>query len=138
MTRSPGTALARSTTMTPEARRDRWPLVLAALHFGHSLWFARLYPEGVYDPDLLAYFVYFANWLGGVTALHHVSYFTVPKPLLVFLLGPVASAPAVFAVSALLSSLLGVLVYEIGRIAFGQTAGILFSLALLLDMVPRL
>jgi hypothetical protein len=120
--------------MTSDGRRDRWPFALAALHLGHSLWFARLYPHGVYDPDLMAYFVYFANWLGGITSLHDVPYFTVPKPLPVFLLGPLANAPAVFVVSALLSAWLGVLVYQIGRIAFGQTAGVLFSLALLLDV----
>jgi hypothetical protein len=49
-------------------------------------------------------------------------------------LGPIASAPAVFVVSALCSALLGVLVYAIGRIAFGETVGILWSLALLLDV----
>jgi len=113
---------------------DRWAAALAALHLGHSLWFARLYPDAIHDPDLLAYFVYFANWAAGVTALHDVSYFTVPKPLLVFALGPLASAPAAFAVSALVSSALGALVYLIARDAFGRTPAILASLLLLLDV----
>jgi hypothetical protein len=120
--------------MESDGRRDRWPFVLAALHLAHSLWFARLYPEGVHDPDLLAYFVYFANWASGITALHDVPYFTVPKPLPVFLLGPLADASAVFVVSAVLSAWLGAVVYLIGRIAFGRAAGVLFSLALLLDV----
>ena len=120
--------------MTSRAGRDRWPILLAALHLLHSLWFARLYPEGVNDPDLLAYFVYFANWVGGVTALHDISFFPVPKPLPVFLLGPLASAPAVFALSALLSAWLGVAVYQIGRLTFGHTAAVLWSIMLLFDV----
>jgi hypothetical protein len=120
--------------MTSAGNRDRWPYLIAALHAGHSLWFARLYPDGVYDPDLLAYFVYFANWLAGITALHDVSYFTVPKPLPVFLLGPLASAPLVFALSALLSGWLGVVIYRIGCLAFDRTTAVLWSLFLLLDV----
>src|SRR6185369_11664355 len=116
-----GMALAPFGAMTSASGRDRWPWVLAALHLGHSLWFARVYPDGVYDPDLLAYFVYFSNWLAGITALHDVSYFTVPKPLPVFLLGPLGSAPLVFGLSALLSAWLGVVVYRIGRLAFDRT-----------------
>jgi hypothetical protein len=120
--------------MSPDARRDPWPLVLVALHLAHTLWFWRLYPGGVQDPDLLAYFVYFANWTGGLTALHDVPYFTVPKPLLVFVLGPLGSASVAFALSAGLSALLGLLVYAIGRQAFDRTTGVLFSLLLLLDV----
>jgi hypothetical protein len=120
--------------MSSSAPRDRWPVALAALHLAHSLWFASLYPDGVHDPDLLAYFVYFANWLTGTTALHAMPYFTVPKPLLVFVLGPLASAQAAFVVSAVCSALLGVVVYEVGRRAFDRTTGILFSLVLLLDV----
>lgn len=120
--------------MAGRPSRDLWPLVLAGLHLLHSLWFASLYPEGMYDPDLLAYFVYFANWLGGVTALQAIPYFPVPKPLPVFLLGPLADVHAVFALSALLSAWLGVVVYLIGRRAFGRTAGVAWSLLLLLDV----
>lgn len=114
--------------------RDRWPLALAAIHLGHTLWFASVYPEVVYDPDLLAYFVYFKNLLTGTTSLHDASYFTVPKPLLVFLLGPLDSAQAAFAVSALAAAAFGALVYLIGSRVFGRTVGILCSLVLLLDV----
>src|SRR5262245_53666924 len=120
--------------MSSPEPRDRWPVILGALHLVHTLWFASLYPDGIHDPDLLAYFVYFANWLSGTTSLHAVPYFTVPKPLLVFVLGPLASAPAAFAVSALCSALLGVVVYQVGRRAFDRTTGVLFSLVLLLDV----
>ena len=40
----------------------------------------------------------------------------------------------VFVVSAVLSAWLGAVVYLVGRIAFGRAAGVLFSLALLLDV----
>jgi len=121
-------------SMTSGTGRDRWPILLAALHLTHSLWFAHLYPQGVNDPDLLAYFVYFANWVGGVTALHDLSFFPVPKPLPVFLLGPLASARVVFVLSALLSAWLGIVVYQIGRLAFGRAAGVLWSIMLLFDV----
>jgi hypothetical protein len=48
-------ALAPLGSMTSASGRDRWPWLLAALHFGHSLWFARLYHDGVYDQDLIDY-----------------------------------------------------------------------------------
>jgi hypothetical protein len=73
-------------------RRDWWPFALFSLHLAQSFAFARLYPQAVYDPDLLAYFIYFRNWLEHSTALHGIAYFTVPKPLPVFLLGPLADA----------------------------------------------
>jgi hypothetical protein len=114
--------------------RDRWPLWLGAAHVAHTLWFGSAYPEVVYDPDLLAYFVYFANWLAGTTALHETAYFTVPKPLLVFLLGPLDSAQAAFAVSALAAGAFGALVYLIARQAFGRTTAILCSALLLVDV----
>jgi hypothetical protein len=121
--------------MSPRARpRDPWPFVLAAAHLAHTLWYASLYPDGVHDPDLLAYFVYFRSWLEGSTALHDTAYFAVPKPLLVFVLGPLGSPAAAFAVSALGAAALGALVYLIGRDVFGRTAGILASALLLLDV----
>lgn len=116
------------------AARDRWPYLLAAAHVAHTLWFGSAYPEVVYDPDLVAYFVYFANWLGGVTALHDVPYFTVPKPLLVFLLGPLDSAQAAFAVSALAAGAFGALVYLIARPALGRGVAIVASAMLLVDV----
>lgn len=104
-----------------------------AVHLLHAAVFARLYPDNLYDPDLLAYFVYFRNWLAHDTTLHGVAYFTHPKPLLVFVLGPLASVSLAFACSALASAALGSVVYLIGRDCFGRPAGMLFSLFLLLD-----
>jgi hypothetical protein len=114
--------------------RDYWPFALAAAHLAHTLWFGSAYPEVVYDPDLLAYFVYWKNLVAGVTSLHDASYFTVPKPLLVFLLGPLDSAQAAFLVSAVAAAAFGALVYLITARLFGRTVGVLCSLALLLDV----
>jgi hypothetical protein len=69
----------REPPATASLLRDPWILVLAALHLGHSLWFARLYPDGIHDPDLLAYFVYFKNWASGTTSLHDVACFLIPN-----------------------------------------------------------
>jgi len=113
---------------------DPWPFALFALHLVHGFWFASLYPDAIQDPDLLAYFVYFRNWLAGSTVLHGVSYFTVPKPLLVFVLGPLADASAALTVSVVIAAVLGALVYLIGRDTFGRVVGVLLSLALLLDV----
>jgi hypothetical protein len=119
---------------TPRPARDYWPFLIGAAHVAHTLWFGSVYPEVVYDPDLIAYFVYFKNWITGSTALHGTAYFTVPKPLLVFLLGPLDSAQAAFAVSAVCAGLFGALVYLICRRVFGRTTAILCSLVLLLDV----
>jgi hypothetical protein len=113
---------------------DPWPLALFAIHLLHGLWFRSLYPQAIQDPDLLAYFVYFRNWAADSTVLHGVSYFTVPKPLLVFVLGPLADASAAFTVSAVVAAGIGALVYLIGRDTFGRVVGVLLSLALLLDV----
>jgi hypothetical protein len=114
--------------------RDWWPVALGGLHAAHTLWFGAVYPDVVYDPDLVAYFVYFRNWITGTTSLHDAAYFTVPKPLLVFLLGPLDSAQAAFAVSALTAGIFGALVYLIGRNVFDRTVGIVCSLMLLVDI----
>ena len=45
--------------------RDYWPFAIGAVHLAHTLWFASAYPEVVYDPDLLAYFVYWKNLVTG-------------------------------------------------------------------------
>jgi hypothetical protein len=116
------------------AGRDWWPVALGAVHAAHTLWFGSMYPDVVYDPDLVAYFVYFRNWLTGTTSLHDAAYFTVPKPLLVFLLGPLDSAQAAFAVSAVAAGIFGALVYLIARRTFDRTVGILCSLMLLVDI----
>jgi hypothetical protein len=114
--------------------RDYWPLALFAAHLGHTLWFGSVYPEVVYDPDLLAYFVYWTNLVTGTTSLHDTPYFTVPKPLLVFLLGPFDNAQAAFTVSAVAAGAFGALVYLITKRLFGRTAGVLCSAVLLLDV----
>lgn len=114
--------------------RDLWPQVFFCLHAAHSVWYAGLYPHGVYDPDLLAYFVYFRNWLTATPSLHDVDYFTVPKPLLVFGLGPLADASLAFMITAVASAFVGSLVYLIGREAFGRVQGALMSAMLLLDV----
>jgi hypothetical protein len=62
------------------------------LHLAHSILVAHWYPNHIFDADLLAYCLYFRNWLNHDTALHGVSYFMLPKPLLVFTLGPLATA----------------------------------------------
>lgn len=123
--------------MTPpptRPSRDQWPKIFFCLHAAHSVWYAGLYPHGVYDPDLLAYFVYFENWLAGSAALHDVDYFTVPKPLLVFGLGPLADASLAFMITAIASAFVGSLVYLIGRETFGRVQGGLMSAVLLLDI----
>jgi hypothetical protein len=114
--------------------RDLWPQVFFCLHAAHSVWYAGLYPHGVYDPDLLAYFVYFKNWLTHTSSLYDIDYFTVPKPLLVFGLGPLADASLAFMITAIASAFVGTLVYLIGREAFGRTQGALMSAILLLDV----
>jgi len=114
--------------------RDLWPKVFFGLHALHSVWYAGLYPHGVFDPDLLAYFVYFRNWITQTASLHDIDYFTVPKPLLVFGLGPLADASLAFTLTAVASAFLGSLLYLIGRETFGRTVGVLLSSALLLDI----
>lgn len=122
------------TRLLDRPTRDLWPQVFFCLHAAHSVWYAGLYPHGVYDPDLLAYFVYFRNWLTATPSLHDVDYFTVPKPLLVFGLGPLADASLAFMITAVASAFVGSLVYLIGREAFGRVQGALMSAILLLDV----
>ena len=112
---------------------DWWVAGLFALHLAHPFVLAHWFPNQVFDADLLAYFVYFRNWLTHNTALFGVPYFTHPKPLLVFTLGPLANVWSAFCCSAIASAILGCLLYLIGRDAFGRTAGILFSLLFLAD-----
>ena len=113
---------------------DWLPAGFFALHLLHSLVLAYGYPYHLYDPDLLAHFVYFRNWLTHDTSLFGVPHFTVPKPLLVFMQGPLADVHLAFYCAAGASALLGSLVYLIGRDCWSRTAGILFSLFLLLDL----
>ena len=86
----------------------------------------------MYDPDLVAYFVYFRNWITGSRRCT-TAYFTVPAVARVPL-GPLDSAQAAFAVSAVAAGIFGALVYLIGRNVFDRTVGVLCSLMLLVDI----
>lgn len=110
-----------------------WPLLLFCLHLTQALLYAYLYPYQVYDTDLFAYFIYFRNWLDHTQALHSATFFPVPKPLLVFLLGPLGNPWFAFSVSAIATAGLGSTLYLIARNAFGHTPALLFSIFLLLD-----
>jgi hypothetical protein len=114
-------------------RWDWWLPGLFVLHLAHVLLLAHWFPNHLFDADLLAYFVYFRNWLTDDTALFGISYFTHPKPLLVFALGPLANVWLAFCCSAIASAILGSLLYLVGRDQFGRTAGILSSLLFLAD-----
>ena len=114
------------------SKRDWWPIGLFAVHLTQAFLFAGWYPESLYDPDLLAYFGYFRGWVEHDAALQGCTYF-IPKPLLVFILGPLGNVRWAFACSAVASALLGSLAYLIGRDCFGRMAGVLFSAFLLLD-----
>jgi len=114
-------------------QKDFWPFFLFTVHLGHALFFGQLYPQHRYDTDLAAYFIYFRNWLDQSSALYAVNFFPVPKPLPVFLLGPIGNANWAFYLSAVASASLGSLVYLIARKFFSRSVGILFSLVLLLD-----
>ncbi len=115
------------------AKLDPWLLGLFVLHLFRALWFADLYPHAIHDPDLMAYFVYFRNWIAGSDALHGASYFTVPKPLLVFFLGPLADVSTVSTITAIVAAFIGAITYLIGRDSFDRTIGIALSFGLLLD-----
>ncbi|MFI5395283.1 MAG: hypothetical protein ACHQ9S_07085 [Candidatus Binatia bacterium] len=119
---------------TPLRRWDWWLAGLFVLHLAHALVRAHWFPNHLFDADLLAYFVYFRNWLTHNTSLFGVPYFTHPKPLLVFTLGPLANVSLAFYCSAIVSAILGCLLYLIGRDAFGRAAGILFSILFLADL----
>lgn len=94
---------------------------------------ARLYPEHRFDPDLLAYFTYFRNWLTDDRTIQHMPYFTAPKLLLVFTLGALGDATLAFYCSALASAALSTVLYLLCRDSFGRTTAVLTSLVLLLE-----
>jgi hypothetical protein len=112
---------------------DRWIAGLFSLHLAYALLMARWYPNHRFDTDLLAYLVYFRDWLTGSTALFGISYFPHPKPLLVFTLGLLGSVRLAFYCSAIASATLGSLLYVIGRECFGRAVGVLYSLLVLAD-----
>lgn len=113
---------------------DRWPVVVFVANLLHTAFFAYLYPQQRFDPDVLAYFAYFRNWLAGDTSLHGITYFTHPKALLVFGLGPLGDASAALAVSALASAALGTVVYLLARDHFGRAVALATSAFLFLDV----
>jgi hypothetical protein len=114
-------------------RADRWPAVVFLVNLLHIAVFAWIYPNQRFDPDLLAYLTYFRNWLAGDATLHGIAFFTHPKALLVFALGPFADASAALAITAAASASLGCLVYLISRDHFGKGTALAISAFLLLD-----
>jgi len=105
-------------------------LVLFGIHFLHLLFMQYLYPYQIYDPDLLSYFVYYQSLIHNQPAL--VGYM-IPKPLAIFLLGPLDSPQAAFYCTLVIASLLGCLSFLLGARFLGPLCGVLLSLFLLLD-----
>jgi len=105
-------------------------LILFAIHFFHLLFMQHLYPYQIYDSDLLSYFVYYQNLIHNQQVL--LSYM-IPKPLAVFLLGPLDSPQAAFYCTLVIASLLGGLSFLVGTHFLGPLCGVLLSLFLLLD-----
>ena len=115
------------------ARFDVWVLGTFSAGLVHVLIFGWVYPHHRFDTDLMAYLVYFRNWLTHDPSLFDVRYFMHPKPLLVFAFGPLASASAAFYCTAVASAGLSSLVYVISRDQFGRSTALLVSAFLLLD-----
>lgn len=112
---------------------DPWAAALFLVHLIAALAFIPHFPGQVQDPDLLAYFVWFRSWVGGGTELEGASYFNHPKLILILLLGPLGSVNAAAVVTACAAGALGCVVYLVGCRAFGQPAGLLWSVLLLGD-----
>ena len=119
--------------VTYPAHLDPWVVGVFVANLAHLAVFAWLYPAHRLDPDLLAYFTYFRNWASGDATLYGMAYFTAPKLLLVFTLGALGNPTAAFACTALVSALLGTVVYLIARDAFGRPTALVASFFLLLD-----
>src|SRR5215813_3336618 len=85
----PARGVAPSTVRVAAVSRpvDWWVAAIAIANLAHVFVFSRLYPEHRLDPDLLAYFTFFRNWLANDQTLHGLAYYTGPKALLVFTLG---------------------------------------------------
>lgn len=112
---------------------DPWVAIVVAANLVQLFACARAYPEQRYDPDLLAYFVYFRNWLTGDPSLQGAAFFMLPKALLVFGLGPLGDPSAAFYCTAAASATLGGIVYTLARDYFGRLAALVVSAFLLLD-----
>lgn len=117
----------------PPGARDPWIRGVFALNGLHIALFAWLYPNQRLDPDLIAYLTYFRNWTADERSLHGIAYFTHPKALLVFALGPLADPWLALVVSSLASAALGAIVYVIARDHFGRATALIASLLLLAD-----
>ena len=116
-----------------EEQKDSWPYLLFGIHLGHAFLFLYFYPQHRYDTDLIAYFIYFRNWLTQSFTLQTLPFFPVPKPLLLLLLGPLANPSLAFVVSAMVSAGLGSILYILTRDLFGRAVALLFSAFFLLD-----
>lgn len=112
---------------------DRRAALIFALTLAQALALAHLYPGQRFDPDLLAYFTYFRNWVSDDRVLQQLPYFTAPKLLLVATLGPLADATLAFYCTMLVSATLGSVLYLLWRDHFGRTTAIAASLFLLVD-----
>ncbi len=111
---------------------NNWILTTAlfGVHFFHLLFMQHLYPYQIYDSDLLSYFVYYQNLTHDQQGL--LSYM-IPKPLAVFLLGPLDSPQTAFYCTLVIASLLGCLVFLVGTRFLGPLCRVLLSLFFLLD-----
>ena len=112
---------------------DAWLVAIVAVNLAHIAVYSRLYPEHQLDPDLIAYFTYFRNWLHGDPTLQSLAYYTAPKTLLVFTLGMLGSTSAALACTAVASAVLGAVVYAVARDAFGRPVALATSVFLLAD-----
>ena len=112
---------------------DGWATAFFALHLAQAAAVARAHPFLAWDTDLVAHLVYFRNWLAGSAGLHGAAFFPVPKPLLVFVLGPLGTPARAAVCSAVASAALGAVAYLLGRDVFGRAAGVLLAAFLLLD-----
>jgi hypothetical protein len=113
--------------------RDSWIGILFFLHLATVWAFVPFFPGQLIDPDLLAYFIYFREWMDGSGGLRGLEFFNHPKPLMILLLGPLGNVLAAAMLTSVVTGILGVTVYLIGKMAFGRAAGILWSLVLLGD-----
>jgi len=115
------------------ARVDWWVPGILLANLAHVFAFSRAYPQHRLDPDLLAYFTFYRNWVAADPTLHGLAYYTGPKALLVFTLGALNDASAALACTAVASAALGVIVYLVARDAFGRAPALAVSCFLLLD-----
>jgi hypothetical protein len=127
-------AVRQPRTAAAATRATDWlPALIGLATALQALWLARLYPEHRFDPDLLAYFTFFRNWLHDDPTIHAMPYFTAPKLLLVFTLGGLGDATLAFYCSVAASAALGIVFYLVCRDHFGRPTAALAACVLLLD-----